>query len=119
VVLTNLRKERGLEQCQMTLKMGLSQSSYSRLESGKSSFSVDQMYQAALALSISAEELSRRLNGTIAQLNFNDIEVVPQLRGNTTQAKEGGARMGHMLAGAALGALLIGLLSKNSNANNN
>ena len=112
VVLAGLRKERGIEQGNMAERMGLSQASYSRLESGKSSFSVDQMYQAASALEVSAQELNERLNGTVTQLNSNNIAVVPQLRGNTIQAKEGGADVGHLLAGAALGALLFGLLSK-------
>lgn len=112
VVLASLRKERSMEQGEMADKMGLSQASYSRLESGKSSFSVDQMFQAASALGISTEELNNRLNGTIEQLDINGIPVMPQLRANTTQAKEGGGSMGHFLAGAALAALLIGLLSK-------
>jgi len=112
VVLASLRKERFMEQGEMAERMGLSQASYSRLESGKSSFSVDQMFQAASALDISAEELNKRLNGTITQLESNQVKVVPQLRGNTILAKEGGNEMGHLLAGAALGALLIGLLSK-------
>jgi transcriptional regulator with XRE-family HTH domain len=112
VVLASLRKEQFIEQGEMAGRMGLSQASYSRLESGKSSFSVDQMFQAASALGISAEELNNRLNGTIEQLDINGIPVMPQLRGNTTQAKEGGGSMGNFLAGAALTALLIGLLSK-------
>jgi transcriptional regulator with XRE-family HTH domain len=112
VVLASLRKEQFIEQGEMADRMGLSQASYSRLESGKSSFSVDQMFQAASALGISAEELNNRLNGTIEQLGINDISVMPQLRGNTTLAKKSGGDMGKFLAGAALTALLIGLLSK-------
>lgn len=112
VVLASLRKERTIEQGDLAKLMGLSQASYSRLEGGKSSFSVDQMFQATLALDISGEELSQRLNNTVAQLQANGIEVVSQLRGNTTQARDEGGGMGHLLIGAALGALLIGLLSK-------
>jgi transcriptional regulator with XRE-family HTH domain len=112
VVLSGLRKERLIEQGEMAALMGLSQASYSRLESGKSSFSVDQMFQAASALGISGEEINQRLNNTISQLQSNEIAVVPQLRGNTTQVKAKGSDMGHLLAGAALGALLIGIISK-------
>lgn len=112
VVLANLRRRLGVEQSDMANRMGLSQASYSRLEGGKSSFSVDQMFQATAALGISGDELNQQLDGTIIQLQANGIDVVPQLRGNTTQAKEGGVGVGHILAGAALGALLIGLLSK-------
>lgn len=112
VVLANIRKRQGVDQKEMSERMGLSQASYSRLEGGKSSFSVDQMFQAALALNIPGEELNRQLNATVLQLQGNGVDVVPQLRGSTTQAKEEGAGMGHVLVGAALGALLISLLSK-------
>jgi len=113
VVLANIRTFQGVEQKDMAQRMGLSQASYSRLEGGKSAFSVDQMFQAASALSVPGDELHRQLNATISQLQNNGITVNPQLRGNTTQAKkEEGSGMGHLLVGAALGALLIGLLSK-------
>lgn len=112
VVLANLRKAVFIEQGDMAGRMGLSQASYSRLEGGKSAFSVDQMFQAAIALGLSAEELNQRLNNTISRLQANGVLVVPQLRGNTIQARDEGVGMGHVLAGAALGALLIGLLSK-------
>jgi len=112
VVLANLRKRLNVDQKEMAGRMGLSQASYSRLEGGKSSFSVDQMFQAAAALGIEGDELNRQLNGTVLQLKANGIEVLPQLRGNTIQAKEEGMGVGHVLVGAALGALLINLFSK-------
>jgi len=112
VVLANLRKRLGVDQRDMADRMGLSQASYSRLEGGKSAFSVDQMFQAATALDIAADELNQQLNGTVLQLQANGVEVLPQLRGSTTQAKDAGIGLGHVLAGAALGALLISLLSK-------
>jgi len=112
VVLANIRKRQGVEQKDMADRMGLSQASYSRLEGGKSSFSVDQMFQAATALGVEGDELNRQLNGTVLQLKANGIDVMPQLRGNTTQAKEDGVGVGHVLIGAALGALLISLFSK-------
>ncbi|MCW8934903.1 MAG: helix-turn-helix transcriptional regulator [Gammaproteobacteria bacterium] len=112
VVLANIRKRQGIEQKDMADRMGLSQASYSRLEGGKSSFSVDQMYQAAASLQLPGEELSRQLNATVLELKSNGVEVVPQLRGNTTQAKEQGPGVGHLLVGGALAALLISLLSR-------
>lgn len=111
IVLANLRKEFGVEQGDMAVRMGVSQASYSRLETGKANFSVDQMYQAATALEVSGEEISRRLNRTIENLIANNISVVPQVRGSTTQAKQEAPGVGQFVAGAALGALLIGLLS--------
>lgn len=97
----------------MAARMGLSQASYSRLEAGKSAFSIDQMYQAAKALGVSGDDLSNNLNNTVANLRANGIEVVAQVRGNTTQAKKQGHDAGELVTGAALGALLISILSKN------
>lgn len=113
VVLSNMRKMKNIEQGDMAQKMGLSQASYSRLESGKSSFSIDQMYQASIALGIEGHELTTALNNTIARLQESGVEVIPQVRGNTTQAKASTAGdVGKVVAGAALGALLITVLSK-------
>lgn len=112
VVLRNLRLGRGIEQSDMAGKMGLSQASYSRLEGGKSSFTVDQMFQAANALSISSEDLNQRLNATVRQLESNGLRVVPQVRGNATQAKSENNDLGNFLVGAGLAAALIALLSR-------
>lgn len=112
VVLSNLRKSLGVEQGEMAKRMGLSQPSYSRLESGKSAFSVDQMFEAANALGISFEELNARLIHNIRELKDNGIDVVQPVRANTSRAREQGNDVGQLLAGAALGALIFSLLTK-------
>ncbi|PCI52528.1 MAG: transcriptional regulator [Alphaproteobacteria bacterium] len=112
VILSNLRKENGLEQGEMAGRMGLSQASYSRLEGGKSAFSVDQMYQAAIALGMNEDDITNRTNNTVSELRANDVEVLPQVRANTYQGKSELTPVGSFVVGAALGALLIGLLSK-------
>lgn len=113
VVLSNMRKRKGIEQGDMAKHMGLSQASYSRLESGKSSFSIDQMYQASDALNMDARELTNTLNDTVTRLQESNVAIVPQVRGNTTQAKASASGdVGKVVAGAALGALLIAVLSK-------
>lgn len=111
VVLANYRKELGVEQADMAFRMGLSQASYSRLEGGKSGFSVDQMFQAANALGIPSDQLTARLNRTIFNLQKGQVNVIPQLRGNTTQARETGAEMGKPLVGSALSALVFALFN--------
>lgn len=113
VVLASKRKELKIEQGQMAEKMGLSQASYSRLESGKSSFSVDQMFQSAEALGLDSKDIFQQLLTTSAKLKEEDISVEPQLRGNATKAKADGTNnVGAFVAGAALGALLVGLVGK-------
>ena len=101
-----------IEQGEMAERMGLSQPSYSRLESGKSAFSVDQMFQAANALGVSFEELNTRLTQNIRQLQENNIKVVQPVRGNTAKAQEQQNEVGQILAGAALGALIFSILTK-------
>ncbi len=109
VVLANARKERGVEQGEMAGRMGLSQASYSRLEGGKSAFSVDQLYMAADALGVPPEALSERLNNTVSQLRAGGVQVLPLVRGNATGAKD--SQLGPVVAGAALGALVFSILS--------
>lgn len=113
VVLSNQRQLQNMDQGDMAARMGLSQASYSRLEGGKSAFSIDQMYQAAKALGVSGEDLSNNLNNIVVNLRANGVEVVSQVRGNTTKAKKQDLNMGGLIVGVALGALLIGILSKN------
>ncbi len=112
VVLCRVRKEKEVEQKDMASRMGLSQASYSRLEAGRSSFSMDQMYQAALALGMDENELSSRLHDTVRQLRVNGVEVAPQLRGNTTLAQQRSKQLKQFITGAALAAMLLRLLAK-------
>jgi transcriptional regulator with XRE-family HTH domain len=114
VVVANKRKELGIEQSVLAEKMGLSQASYSRLESGKSTFSVDQMFECAQALDIPVESLFNSVVNTVENLQSNDdVLVQGQPRGNATKAKAaGGSGATTFIAGAALGALIIGLAGK-------
>ncbi|MEZ9327467.1 helix-turn-helix domain-containing protein [Vibrio breoganii] len=114
VVVANKRKELGIEQSVLAEKMGLSQASYSRLESGKSTFSVDQMFECARALSIAPDDLFNSVVNTVNSLKESEqVSVQAQPRGNTTKAKSGGgSNVGTFIAGAALGALIFGLAGK-------
>ena len=119
VVLTNLRKQKSIEQGEIAKRMGLTQASYSRLEGGKSAFSIDQMYQAAAALGLSGKEVITEVEQYSSHLKADGIPVVPQVRGNTSQATQNSTnRSGNdittFIAGAALGALLLTILSKKS-----
>ncbi|RBO82660.1 helix-turn-helix domain-containing protein [Marinomonas aquiplantarum] len=113
VVLSNLRKQQSIEQGKMAELMGLSQASYSRLEAGKATFSIDQMYQAAIALNVSMTDIVGRIETYSKELKAQGYAVEPQIRGNTTQASksESSDTTGKVIAGAALGALVMALLS--------
>lgn len=114
VVLANKRKELEIEQSVMAERMGLSQASYSRLESGKSTFSVDQMFESAKALNIPVDQLFQSVVNTVDNLqSSDDVAVKAQARGNATKAKSsGGNGAVTFVAGAALAALIIGLAGK-------
>ena len=111
VVLSGLRQEKNIEQGEFSRRMGLSQASYSRLESGKATFSVDQMFMAANALDIENAELLERLNNTIKNLLDNDVNVFAQARKNSA-ASDNSKAIGAAILGAGLGALLVGLAGK-------
>ena len=111
VVLSGLRKEKNIEQKDFSQLMGLSQASYSRLEGGKATFSVDQMFMAADALDIEYGELSDRLNNTIENLANNGVRVFAQARKNSAASDESKA-IGAAILGAGLGALLVGLAGR-------
>lgn len=114
VVVANKRKELGIDQSVLAEKMGLSQASYSRLESGKSTFSVDQMFECAKALGIAPDELFNSVVNTVNNLKESEqVSVQAQPRGNATKAKSDSAsNVGKVVAGAALAALIIGLAGK-------
>lgn len=111
VVLSGLRQEKNIEQGEFSQRMGLSQASYSRLESGKATFSVDQMFMAANALGIDNIELLERLNNTIENLINNGVHVFAQARKNSAASDDSKA-IGAAILGAGLGALLVGLAGR-------
>lgn len=112
VLLAGMRDEQSIDQAEMAERMGLSQASYSRLEGGKSSFSMDQMFQAAAALGVSEAYLAERLTRTVTMLRANGHEVVSQARANAKAAKRDDYKAVKIVAGAALAGLLLGLLSQ-------
>lgn len=109
-VVSGIRREKAIEQIDVANSIGLSQASYSRLEGGKATFSIDQVFLVADALKISPLELFQRVCTTIGKLEAEQFGVVAQQRSNATGSQD--SKVGTLVAGAALGALLIGLLSK-------
>lgn len=109
-VVSSIRREKSIEQADVAARMGLSQASYSRLEGGKATYSIDQVFLVAEALRIEPSELFQRVCTTIGKLKAEEFGVVAQQRSNATGSQ--GTSVGTLVAGAALGALLVGLLSK-------
>jgi transcriptional regulator with XRE-family HTH domain len=105
-IISNRRKFLVKEQAEIAAKLGISQASYSRLESGKSSMSTDQIFLACNALQISPSELFKHVEKSIEALQSNSYQVIAQTRGSLE------SNAGKVVVGAALGALLVGILSK-------
>ncbi|PAJ73342.1 transcriptional regulator [Pseudoalteromonas sp. NBT06-2] len=113
IVIANKRKELAIDQGDFAALLSLSQASYSRLESGKSTFSVDQMFGCAKAIGVSITDLVSAVENTINQLEEKqDISVKIPPRGNANKAKDPNTGLSTFVAGAALGALIIGLAAK-------
>lgn len=113
VVIANKRKGLGIEQSDLADALGLTQASYSRLESGKSTFSVDQMFGCAKAMQVSVSEIINAVENTVKSLESSKtvtVKVPP--RGNASNAKKTDSELGAFVAGAALTALIISLAAK-------
>ena len=104
-IVASKRKIQEKEQSEIANVLGISQASYSRLESGKSSMSTDQIFLVAQALGETVSNLMSEAESYITRLENKGYNVTPQLRG----IDNSGA--GKVIAGAALGALFISLLS--------
>jgi len=119
-LIANERKAQQLEQFAVAEKMGLSQASYSRMESGRATLTLEHMFQAGAALGFSEAEFSDKLVKLIESFKENGIEIVNVQRGNSNGAQNKEAVTsgsdkangnGKLLVGAALGALAFSILS--------
>ena len=104
-IVTNCRKANGQEQSDIAEILGITQASYSRLESGKSSMTTDQIFLVSNAVGLLPSELLAQVENSVQALNSSGYKVIPQLRGDQNRDS------GKVVLGAALGALLMGILS--------
>lgn len=118
VVIANQRAIKHLDQAAVAANMGLSQASYSRLESGKAVFSVEHLYRLSEILKTTPQVLLQEVDRYRATLKTQKVAVEPAVRANSTQAKttpstdSDGPGIGTFVAGAALGALIMTALTR-------
>ena len=105
-ILVELRKERRLEQSDLAGRIGLTQSTWSRIECGESAFSMDQLAKAATRLETTPSEILRRADEAASALREKGVIVSNERK--KTAAKVGLA----LVVGAALGLLIAGVLKK-------
>jgi len=102
--LEKLRLKNGIDQAVLAANCGMSQSVLSRLERGKASISIDQLFIICKALDTEPSEVVAAAGDAVSAINNEDTVEV-----KTT--KEIGAGTA-LLTGAAVGAVLGILLSK-------
>lgn len=97
-VIKQARVEQGGQQLDMANLLGLSQSAYSRLESGDSMFSVWQMRECAKLLNMAPSEVLRRVELLEQQLSTQDVPIVEAKKANPAGALVGIALLLALLA---------------------
>ncbi len=113
VVIANHRKRQLIDQAPFAAKMGLSQASYSRLESGKAVFTIEHLYSMSEILGVPAQQLLEEVERYKASLQKEHVQVQPAVRANSSQAKgQQGPGVGTFVAGAALGAIIMSALTR-------
>ena len=106
------RQEKGMDQAEMARRVGVSRSTWSRIEAGSSALSMDQLAKAASALDVSLGGLMLDVDEVVLELRKQNVEV----HESRDQAKSGSAKARGtaavaFLGGAVLGGVIAGLLA--------
>jgi transcriptional regulator with XRE-family HTH domain len=104
-ILARHRAAQGLDQGAFATKLGLSQSAWSRVETGGSNLSVEQLKLAADALQTTPGTILGETEKALAYLQRRGVNVF------TSPGDVNGAAMA-LLGGAALGLLIAALFKK-------
>lgn len=99
-----MRKEAGFDQAHLAQQAGISQPVLSRLEKGKASITIDQLFVICKALGQKPQNVLERVERNVIAINNEESVQI-------TTSKEV-ENTGGILAGAALGAIIALLLSK-------
>lgn len=108
-VFVRLRKELGIEQAALAKAVGLNQSTWSRIERGESSLSIDQLFLAADCLRIKPSIVIQESEQALEKLRHQKVVV------STAKSVDKRVGQGVALIGAtALGALVSAAVLKNN-----
>jgi len=100
------RKLKGLDQGQLANLIGVSQPVLSRLEKGKASITIDQLFVICDALKIEPQEIIANVSeGVSAFKKEASVDI-------TTTKEVGSGNLGAALTGAAIGGILGMLLAR-------
>ncbi len=104
-IIENRRKAKNLRQAELAEKLGVTQSSWSRIERGQSGLSMEQLLKVSDILGTSPHEILADADYAKAGLESQGIRVHP----NTVSKPE---RTMAMLGLAALGMMILTILSR-------
>lgn len=105
-ILVMKRDELFLEQADVARSMGLSQSSWSRIERGDSVINVEQLFAVSAVLQSSPSEILNEADRVVESLRSRNVEVQ-----TAKQVKNNGGALA-LIGLGALAALVIGASSK-------
>lgn len=107
-ILAKIRDEKGLTQADVATALGLTTSTWSRIEKGESTLSAEQLWQAANRLGVSPGSILDVVTDAVSHLPASGIEVKTDkeiksekdTRSDDDQKKQGGAWRTSTVAGA-------------------
>jgi transcriptional regulator with XRE-family HTH domain len=110
-VLVNLRNDKKLNQSDVASVVGVSSSTWSRIEKGDSSLSVDQLYLAAKALKIRPEQILELASKAEEDLPSKGIEVISWADFTSNRTLTSAVALGLLpVGGTALAAVIVGVM---------
>jgi len=105
-VLSELRRRSGIDQAELANSVGVTQSTWSRIENGASALTIEQLAIAADALGVKRSEILELADQSVNELKSRGIEI-------EDKRISGGLDKGLVILGAAaIGGLIAALLLK-------
>lgn len=106
------RQEKQIDQGEMARHVGVSRSTWSRIEAGASALSIDQLTKAAGKLGLPLGELMLQVDDVVRELRRQGVDVLDS-RDQTSTAKWGKAKAATvaLLGGAVLGGGVAGIMA--------
>ncbi|MCP4323830.1 MAG: helix-turn-helix transcriptional regulator [Alteromonadales bacterium] len=104
-VLVKLRKELGVDQMLLAKAIGVTQSTWSRIERGESSLSVAQLAKAAEYLRVNSSTVLLEVESAVKQLRKRGVSIAVA-SSQDAKSKTGIAMIGAAALGALIGAAL-------------
>ena len=106
------RKERQVDQEEFARRVGISRSTWSRIEAGRSALNMDQLAKAASTLDMSLGELMLEVDDVVRELRKEGVEVHDSRdQARSAPVGGGGTAAVAFLGGAVLGGIIAAILA--------